>query len=100
MAILVHLHSINNTPVCFALVADRLTMCGFLQNYIARFGHGSAKLARQAQSKEKTLKKMVDSGLTERVGADKVSDTPIIHVFTSTLSSTMFTRRFKTSTMD
>jgi len=30
-----------------------------LQEYIARFGHGSAKLARQAQSKEKTLEKMV-----------------------------------------
>lgn len=42
------------------------------QNYIARFGHGSAKLARQAQSKEKTLKKMVDAGLTEKVAADKV----------------------------
>ncbi len=42
------------------------------QNYIARFGHGSAKLARQAQSKEKTLKKMVDGGLTEKVTADKV----------------------------
>lgn len=42
------------------------------QNYIARFGHGSAKLARQAQSKEKTLKKMVDGGLTEKVAADKV----------------------------
>lgn len=41
------------------------------QNYIARFGHGSAKLARQAQSKEKTLKKMVDSGLTEKVALDK-----------------------------
>ena len=43
-----------------------------LQNYIARFGHGSAKLARQAQSKEKTLKKMVDKGLTEKVTSDKV----------------------------
>lgn len=42
------------------------------QNYIARFGHGSAKLARQAQSKEKTLQKMVASGLTERVVNDKV----------------------------
>ena len=30
-----------------------------MQEYIARFGHGSAKLARQAQSKEKTLEKMV-----------------------------------------
>ena len=29
-----------------------------MKNYIARFGHGSAKLARQAQSKEKTLAKM------------------------------------------
>merc|ERR1712038_1718969 len=35
--------------------------------YIARFGHGSAKLARQAQSKEKTLAKMVAGGLTEKV---------------------------------
>lgn len=42
-----------------------------MKNYIARFGHGSAKLARQAQSKEKTLKKMVDGGLTEKVTADK-----------------------------
>jgi hypothetical protein len=43
----------------------------YFQNYIARFGHGSAKLARQAQSKEKTLAKMVASGLTEEVKADR-----------------------------
>ncbi|CAL8401465.1 ATP-binding cassette sub-family F member 2 [Gadus morhua] len=42
-----------------------------MKNYIARFGHGSAKLARQAQSKEKTLQKMVASGLTEKVVSDK-----------------------------
>jgi len=42
-----------------------------MKNYIARFGHGSAKLARQAQSKEKTLRKMEDAGLTERVTTDK-----------------------------
>lgn len=48
------------------------TIFGLLQNYIARFGHGSAKLARQAQSKEKTLQKMMASGLTERVISDKV----------------------------
>jgi len=42
-----------------------------MKNYIARFGHGSAKLARQAQSKEKTLKKMVDGGLVEKVSTDK-----------------------------
>lgn len=42
-----------------------------MKNYIARFGHGSAKLARQAQSKEKTLAKMVAGGLTEKVSRDK-----------------------------
>jgi len=42
-----------------------------MKNYIARFGHGSAKLARQAQSKEKTLAKMVAGGLTEKVTNDK-----------------------------
>merc|ERR1712241_717156 len=42
-----------------------------MKSYIARFGHGSAKLARQAQSKEKTLAKMVAGGLTEKVKADR-----------------------------
>merc|ERR1712073_97923 len=42
-----------------------------MKNYIARFGHGSAKLARQAQSKEKTLAKMVAGGLTEEVQSQK-----------------------------
>jgi len=42
-----------------------------MKDYIARFGHGSKKLARQAQSKEKTLKKMVDGGLTARVLTDR-----------------------------
>ncbi|RLM61962.1 hypothetical protein C2845_PM14G20530, partial [Panicum miliaceum] len=37
-----------------------------MKEYIARFGHGSAKLARQAQSKEKTLAKMERGGLTEK----------------------------------
>lgn len=43
-----------------------------MQDYIARFGHGSAKLARQAKSKEKTLQRMVEGGLTDKVVADKV----------------------------
>nr|XP_043610253.1 ABC transporter F family member 1-like isoform X1 [Erigeron canadensis]XP_043610254.1 ABC transporter F family member 1-like isoform X1 [Erigeron canadensis]XP_043610255.1 ABC transporter F family member 1-like isoform X1 [Erigeron canadensis] len=43
-----------------------------MKEYIARFGHGSAKLARQAQSKEKTLAKMERGGLTEKVTRDKV----------------------------
>lgn len=42
-----------------------------MKDYIARFGHGSAKLARQAQSKEKTLAKMIEGGLTEKVKSDK-----------------------------
>jgi len=42
-----------------------------MKEYIARFGHGSAKLARQAQSKEKTLAKMVAEGLTEKVASDR-----------------------------
>jgi len=42
-----------------------------MKEYIARFGHGSAKLARQAQSKEKTLAKMVSEGLTEKVTTDR-----------------------------
>lgn len=43
-----------------------------MKDYIARFGHGSAKLARQAQSKEKVLAKMVREGLTEKVQDEKV----------------------------
>lgn len=42
-----------------------------MKDYIARFGHGSAKLARQAQSKEKVLAKMVAGGLTEAVQEEK-----------------------------
>ena len=45
-----------------------------MKNYIAKFGHGSAKLAKQAQSKEKTLAKMERSGLTERVLRDSTWD--------------------------
>ena len=45
------------------------------QDYIARFGHGSAKLARQAQSKEKVLAKMVDKGkLTKWFGIILILD--------------------------
>lgn len=43
-----------------------------MKDYVARFGHGSAKLARQAQSKEKTMAKMVAGGLTEKAFDDKV----------------------------
>jgi len=42
-----------------------------MKEYIARFGHGTAKNARQAQSKEKVLEKMVRAGLTEKPQEDK-----------------------------
>uniref|UniRef100_A0A0N4Z2F8 ATP-binding cassette sub-family F member 2 n=1 Tax=Parastrongyloides trichosuri TaxID=131310 RepID=A0A0N4Z2F8_PARTI len=43
-----------------------------MKDYVARFGHGSAKLARQAQSKEKTMAKMIAGGLTEKVVVETV----------------------------
>jgi len=42
-----------------------------MKQYIARFGHGSAKLARQAKSKEKSLARMERAGLTEAVKKDR-----------------------------
>jgi len=41
-----------------------------IKDYINKFGHGTAKLARQAQSREKTLNKMIQHGLTEKVDKD------------------------------
>lgn len=42
-----------------------------MKEYIARFGHGTAKNAKQAQSKEKVLQKMMRSGLTEKPVEEK-----------------------------
>jgi ATP-binding cassette subfamily F protein 2 len=43
-----------------------------IKDYIGRFGSGSAKLAAQAKSKEKVLKKIEERGLTEKVSAESV----------------------------
>jgi len=43
-----------------------------MKEYIARFGHGTAKNAKQAQSKEKVLAKMIRGGLTEKPEEEKV----------------------------
>jgi len=43
-----------------------------IKNYIARFGHGTKKMVRQAQSREKALKRMEERGLTEAVGKERV----------------------------
>ncbi len=42
-----------------------------MKEYIARFGHGTSKNAKQAQSKQKVLDKMVRSGLTEKPEVEK-----------------------------
>ena len=64
-------NKLNRVPTNYPSVRSMSNNGVLLQNYIARFGHGSAKLARQAQSKEKTLAKMVAGGLTEKVTSDK-----------------------------
>jgi ATP-binding cassette subfamily F protein 2 len=51
-----------------------------MKDYIARFGHGNAKLARQAQSKEKTLARMVRGGLTEEVTQDRALTIRFVNV--------------------
>ncbi|CAE7746657.1 ABCF1, partial [Symbiodinium microadriaticum] len=45
-----------------------------MKEYVARFGHGTAKNAKQAQSKEKTLEKMMRGGLTDKVEVEKALD--------------------------
>ena len=42
-----------------------------MKEYVARFGHGTAKNAKQAQSKEKVLEKMIRNGLTEKPEEEK-----------------------------
>mmetsp|Transcript_7646 Transcript_7646/g.18892 ORF Transcript_7646/g.18892 Transcript_7646/m.18892 type:complete len:830 (-) Transcript_7646:38-2527(-) len=43
-----------------------------MKEYIARFGHGTSKNAKQAQSKEKVLQKMIRAGLTEKPEEEKM----------------------------
>ena len=45
-----------------------------MKEYVARFGQGNAKMAKQAQSKEKTLDKMLKSGLTDKVEHERALD--------------------------
>ncbi|EJK60424.1 hypothetical protein THAOC_19229, partial [Thalassiosira oceanica] len=42
-----------------------------MKEYIARFGHGTSKNAKQAQSKQKVLDKMVRGGLVAKPEAEK-----------------------------
>ena len=36
-----------------------------IKDFIARFGHGTVKMVRQAQAREKLLAKKLEAGLTE-----------------------------------
>lgn len=45
-----------------------------MKNYVAKFGQGNAKMAKQAQSKEKTLEKMLRGGLTDKVEQERALD--------------------------
>jgi ATP-binding cassette, subfamily F, member 2 len=45
-----------------------------IKDFIARFGHGTAKLVRQAQSREKLLQKKLEAGLTDKPEEEKVWD--------------------------
>lgn len=42
-----------------------------MKEYVARFGHGSRKLAKQGKSKEKILNKRLAEGMTEAVWREK-----------------------------
>lgn len=42
-----------------------------MKEYVARFGHGSRKLAKQGKSKEKLMNKRIAEGMTERVQREK-----------------------------
>jgi ATP-binding cassette subfamily F protein 2 len=44
-----------------------------IKAFIAKFGHGTSKMVRQAQSREKVLMKMYAEGLTEAVEDDRIS---------------------------
>jgi ATP-binding cassette, subfamily F, member 2 len=45
-----------------------------IKDFIARFGHGTAKLVRQAQSREKLLQKKLEAGLTAKPEVDPEYD--------------------------
>ena len=42
-----------------------------MKEYVARFGHGSRKLAKQGKSKEKLMNKRIAEGMTEKVFREK-----------------------------
>merc|ERR1712100_837708 len=45
-----------------------------IKDFIARFGHGTVKMVRQAQSREKLLQKKLEAGLTQKPETDPEYD--------------------------
>ncbi|KAJ1415980.1 P-loop containing nucleoside triphosphate hydrolase protein [Ochromonadaceae sp. CCMP2298] len=45
-----------------------------MKDYVAKFGQGNAKMAKQAQSKEKLLDKFLKAGTTDKVEIEKALD--------------------------
>jgi ATP-binding cassette, subfamily F, member 2 len=45
-----------------------------IKDFIAKYGHGTAKLVRQAQSREKLLEKKLEAGLTDMPEEDAILD--------------------------
>lgn len=45
-----------------------------IKEFVAKFGHGSVKLVRQAQAREKLLEKKIEAGLTEPPEVDAILD--------------------------
>ena len=54
-----------------------------MKNYNARFGHSSAKLARQAKSKEKSLARMQVSSLPLILPLSKVTHVSLPFLFSN-----------------
>lgn len=45
-----------------------------IKEFVAKFGHGSVKLVRQAQAREKLLEKKLEAGLTDMPEVDQIID--------------------------
>lgn len=74
-----------------------------MKEYVARFGHGSRKLAKQGKSKEKLMNKRIAEGMTEKVHREKTVSPTIFNEWKFiffTLGYFQIHRYSKTSTTD
>ena len=71
-----------------------------MKEYVARFGHGSRKLAKQGKSKEKLMNKRIAEGMTEKVHREKTvsseeMDSIKILFFSRLLSNSQIFKNFR-----